>query len=65
MDHREELFQRSIPFLHEVKAMTPGAAIERLLIEKYGEDSDLHKNLARLIEIAFAAIALSRPRSEA
>jgi hypothetical protein len=45
--------------------MTPGAAIERLLIEKYGEDSDLHKNLARLIEIAFAAIALSRPRREA
>jgi hypothetical protein len=31
------LIERSIPFLREVKDMTPGAEMERWLSEKYGE----------------------------
>ncbi len=33
MGNREELIQRSIPFLREVKDMTPGADMERWLNE--------------------------------
>ncbi len=36
MGHREELIMRSIPFLREVKDMTPGAEMEKWLNEKYG-----------------------------
>ena len=48
MGHREELIQRSIPFLQEVKDMTPSAQMEKWLNEKYSENSDLYKDLARL-----------------
>jgi hypothetical protein len=51
MGHREELIERSIPFLREVKDMTPGVAMEKWLNEKYGESSDLYKDLARLIKL--------------
>ena len=51
MGHREELIERSIPFLREVKDMTPGADMERWLNKKYGENSDLYKDLSRLIKI--------------
>jgi hypothetical protein len=51
MGHREELIQRSISLLQEVKDMTPSAALERWLNERYGENSDLYKDLARLIKI--------------
>jgi hypothetical protein len=51
MGHREELIQRSILFLKEVKDMTPGAAMEEWLNEKYGEGSGLYKDLARLIRL--------------
>jgi hypothetical protein len=51
MRHREELIERSIPFLSEVKDMTPGADMERWLNQKYGEDSPLYKDLARLIKL--------------
>jgi hypothetical protein len=51
MNHREEFIQQSISFLREVKDMTPGSAMERWLNEKYGEDSDLYRNLARLIKL--------------
>ena len=51
MGHREELIQRSIPFLQEVKDMTPNARMEKWLNQKYGEDSDLYKDLARLIKL--------------
>jgi hypothetical protein len=51
MGHREELIQRSIPFLQEVKDMTPSAAMEKWLNEKYGEGSDLYEDLARLIKL--------------
>src|ERR1700744_2678477 len=49
MGSREKLIQRSIPFLKEVKDMTPGAEMERWLNEKYGEGSDLYRDLSRLI----------------
>lgn len=51
MGSREELIQRSIPFLREVKDMTPGAKMERWLNETYGENSALYQDLARLIKI--------------
>ena len=54
MDHREELIQRSIPFLREVKDMTPGAEMEKWLNEKYGADSALYKELAGLIKAGVA-----------
>ena len=51
MGSREELIQRSIPFLREVKDMTPGVKMEKWLNEKYGEQSELYKDLSRLIKI--------------
>jgi hypothetical protein len=51
MGHREELIARSIPFLQAIKDMTPSAAMERWLNEKYGEDSELYKDLARLTKL--------------
>ena len=51
MGHREELIKRSIPFLREVKDMTPGADMERWLNKTYGEESDLYKDLSRLIKL--------------
>ena len=51
MGHREELIERSISFLREVKDMTPGAGMEKWLNEKYGEDSDLYR-IARVYQQA-------------
>ena len=51
MDSRQALIDRSIPFLEEVKDMTPGAEMERWLNEKYDEKSSLYQDLARLIKI--------------
>lgn len=51
MGHREELIQCSIPFLNEVKDMTPGAEMEIWLNRKYGEGSTLYQDLARLIKL--------------
>ncbi|MCC8951547.1 hypothetical protein ACVMIH_005855 [Bradyrhizobium sp. USDA 4503] len=51
MGSREQLIERSIPFLREVKDMTPSAAMERWLNETYGEDSALYQDLARLIKM--------------
>lgn len=51
MGSREELIERSIAFLREVKDMTPGAEMEHWLNEKYGEESPLYQDLARLIKI--------------
>jgi len=50
MGHREDLIQRSIPFLAEVKDMTPSAAMETWLNTTYGADSALYQDLARLIK---------------
>jgi hypothetical protein len=46
---KESLIARCLPFLEEVKDMTPGPDVERWLNEKYGVESDLYKDLARLI----------------
>ena len=51
MGHREDLIQRSIPFLREVKDMTPSKEMEAWLNRKYGPDSDLYKDLSRLIKL--------------
>jgi hypothetical protein len=51
MEHREELIQRSIAFLREVKDMTPGSEMEKWLNKKYGRDSGLYKDLSRLIKL--------------
>jgi len=51
MGSREELVQRSILFLREVKNMTPGAEMEKWLNRKYGEHSGLYKDFSRLIKI--------------
>jgi hypothetical protein len=51
MGHREELIERSIPFLREVKDMTPSATMEKWLNQAYGENSDLYRDLAGLIKL--------------
>ena len=51
MGHREQLIERSIPFLREVKDMTPGAEMEKWLNKKYGEDSGLYQDLSRLVRL--------------
>jgi hypothetical protein len=54
MGRREELIQCSIPFLQEVRDMTPGAEMEKWLNENYGENSELYRDLSRLIKIGVA-----------
>jgi Domain of unknown function (DUF4863) len=54
MGRREELIQCSIPFLQEVRDMTPGADMEKWLNEKYGENSELYRDLSRLIKTGVA-----------
>lgn len=51
MGSREELIQRSISSIREVKDMTPGAEMERWLNETYSENSALYRDPARLITI--------------
>ena len=51
MGHREELIERSIPFLQQVKDMTPGADMEKWLNRNYGGDSELYRDLSRLIKL--------------
>src|SRR3546814_2470805 len=46
---RDDLIQISVGFLREVKDMTTGAEMETWLNEKYGEESQLYRHLARLI----------------
>src|SRR3546814_4408127 len=46
---RDDLIQISVGFLREVKDMTTGAEMETWLNEKYGEESQLYRDLARLI----------------
>ena len=51
MDNRQTLIDRSIPFLQEVKDMTPGAEMERWLNAKYNPESALYRDLSRLIKL--------------
>jgi len=46
---REALIERSLPFLAEVKDMTPGPEVERWLNERHGPDAALYRDLARLV----------------
>jgi hypothetical protein len=50
MDNREELIERSIALLTQVKDLTPGTAAEQWLNRTYGPGSDVCDNLARLIK---------------
>lgn len=50
MDKREALIKRSIPFLEEIKDMTPGTEVEVWLNSRYGPDSSLYKDLAALVK---------------
>lgn len=51
MGSRDELIERSISFLREVKDMTPSAAMEVWLNTEYGETSETYRELARLIKL--------------
>ncbi|HUN31954.1 MAG TPA: DUF4863 family protein [Trebonia sp.] len=46
---REELIERSIPFLEEIKNQTPGEELETWLNTTYGPGSALYRDLARMI----------------
>lgn len=48
------LTQISIGFLPETKDKTPGAEMEKWLNARYGENSQLYRDLARLITAGFA-----------
>jgi hypothetical protein len=48
---KDELIERCLPFLQEIKDMTPGKEVEHWLNRKYGPNSRLYKDLARLIRI--------------
>lgn len=49
MHTSNELIDLSLPFLNEVKDMTPGPEVERWLNEKYGVTSELYQGLAYLV----------------
>jgi Domain of unknown function (DUF4863) len=48
---KDELIARCLPFLEEIKDMTPGTEVEQWLNRTYGPNSELYKHLARLIRI--------------
>ncbi|MGW4485013.1 DUF4863 family protein [Amycolatopsis sp. NPDC004368] len=45
----QQLIDRSIPFLDEVKNRTAGGELETWLNTRYGPDSELYRDLARMI----------------
>ncbi|MGW2937542.1 DUF4863 family protein [Streptomyces sp. NPDC001156] len=51
MDYRRELVERSIPFLREVRNQTSGSDLEGWLNDTYGPDSELYRDLARLVRL--------------
>ncbi|WP_032392322.1 4-hydroxylaminobenzoate lyase [Rhodococcoides fascians] len=54
MDARQQLIDRSIPFLREIKDRTAGAGLEDWLNENYGPDSSLYSDLAMLVTAGVA-----------
>src|SRR5260370_25050570 len=48
---KDELSARFIPLLQEVKDMTASTEVEQWLNTKYGVESELYKDLARLITL--------------
>jgi hypothetical protein len=64
---KEELVARCLPFLEEVRNMTTDPSVEQWLNTKYGVDSALYKDLARLIRLGVeegwaADVEISGPR---
>lgn len=55
MDDKEKLISVSLPFLNEIRDMTPGTEVERWLNEKYGPGSTLYEELARLVRAGVEA----------
>ncbi|RZF23947.1 DUF4863 family protein [Paraburkholderia sp. UYCP14C] len=51
-NRQDELVARLIPFLQDVKDMTTSMEFEQWLNAKYGVESELYKDLARLITLA-------------
>ncbi|MES2263675.1 MAG: DUF4863 family protein [Pseudomonadota bacterium] len=51
LENKEKLVARCLPFLEEVKDMTTGSEVEQWLNDHYGPDSQLYRDLARLIRI--------------
>ncbi|MFL9921622.1 DUF4863 family protein [Paraburkholderia fungorum] len=51
LSHKDQLVEHVIPFLNEVKDMTTGTDVERWLNEKYGTESDFHRETSRLMKI--------------
>jgi hypothetical protein len=51
LSHKNQLIELCLPFLKEVKEMTTGTEVEQWLNDKYGVDSQLYRELARLITI--------------
>ena len=67
MDKREKLIARSIPFLEEIKDLTPGTEAEQWLNKTYGPGTDLYDQLASLITAGIkegwaANVELNGPR---
>jgi len=50
MSKRDELIRQCIPFLEEIKDMTPGSEVEDWLNRTYGPGSALYERLACLIK---------------
>ncbi|HEY2024080.1 DUF4863 family protein [Paraburkholderia sp.] len=48
---KDQLVAYCLPFLEEIKDMTTGTEVEQWLNSRYGVDSELYKNLARLIRL--------------
>jgi Domain of unknown function (DUF4863) len=48
---KDELLARLVPFLQEVKDMTTSTEVEQWLNTKYGVESELYRELARLITL--------------
>jgi hypothetical protein len=48
---KDELIERCLPFLQEIKDMTPGKEVEQCSTESMAPNSRLYKDLARSIRI--------------
>ncbi|WP_321951955.1 4-hydroxylaminobenzoate lyase [Burkholderia cenocepacia] len=48
---KKELIAKCLPFLEEVRDMTPGTEVEQWLNDKYSPSSQLYQDLKRLITI--------------
>ncbi|SAL53458.1 hypothetical protein AWB73_05739 [Caballeronia turbans] len=64
---KDELVARCLPFLREVKDMTTDPSVEQWLNTKYGVESALYQDLARLIRLGVkegwaADVEISGPR---